>query len=218
MLIEEPLYRPFMLFHVSPMFLDEIIVGVTGAGGIAEFASVEGLARKGLVRDRDYKILYGVGNSPARVQALESGRIQAAPFSFMERVELEQRGFPVLFDIGKVLPKFPFVVIVTSRRKAESDPEGIIAVLKAMRRSMELIRSDKEKVTSAVLKRGSFGDPNIVKRVIDHFSDLYSISITKEDIEALISAAKLDVEAKKLGGAEKFFNASLLAKALGPSR
>jgi ABC-type nitrate/sulfonate/bicarbonate transport system substrate-binding protein len=73
------------------------VVGVTGAGGIAEFATVEGLARKGLVRDKDYKILYGAGNSPARAQALEAGRIQAAPFSFTERLELEQRGFPVLF-------------------------------------------------------------------------------------------------------------------------
>jgi ABC-type nitrate/sulfonate/bicarbonate transport system substrate-binding protein len=91
------------------------IVGVTGAGGIAEYAAVEGLAKKGLVRDRDYKILYGVGNSPARAQALELGRIQASPFSFLERLELEQKGFPVLFDIGKVLPGFPFVVILAAR-------------------------------------------------------------------------------------------------------
>ncbi|HEX9788095.1 MAG TPA: ABC transporter substrate-binding protein, partial [Candidatus Binatia bacterium] len=70
------------------------IVGVTGPGGVAEFASVEGLAKKGLVRDRDYKILYGVGNSPARAQALESGKIHASPFSFLERLELEKKGYP----------------------------------------------------------------------------------------------------------------------------
>ena len=29
------------------------VVGVTGPGGVAEFAAVEGLAKKGLVRDRD---------------------------------------------------------------------------------------------------------------------------------------------------------------------
>jgi hypothetical protein len=82
------------------------IVGVTGAGGIAEYAAVEGLSKKGLVRDRDYKVLYGVGNSPARAQSLELGRIHASPFSFLERLELEQKGFPILFDIGKVLPDF----------------------------------------------------------------------------------------------------------------
>ena len=109
------------------------VVGVTGAGGIAEFASVEGLARKGLVRDRDYKILYGVGNSPARAQALEAGRIQASPFSFMEKLELERKGFPVLFDIGQVIHGFPFVVIVSTRKKAETDPEGTTALLRGMK-------------------------------------------------------------------------------------
>jgi ABC-type amino acid transport substrate-binding protein len=121
------------------------IVGVTGAGGIAEYAAVEGLAKKGFVRDRDYKILYGVGNSPARAQALEAGRIQASPFSFLERMELEQKGFPVLFDIGKVLPGFPFVVIVSAKRRVESDPEGVIALLRAMKRSLDYLKSDRER-------------------------------------------------------------------------
>jgi NitT/TauT family transport system substrate-binding protein len=121
------------------------IVGVTGAGGIAEYAAVEGLAKKGFVRDRDYKILYGVGNSPARAQALEAGRIQASPFSFLERIELEQKGFPVLFDIGKVLPGFPFVVIVSAKRRVESDPEGVIALLRAMKRSLDYLKSDRER-------------------------------------------------------------------------
>ena len=102
----------------QPNDLKGKIVGVTGAGGIAEYAAVEGLAKKGLVRDRDYKVLYGVGNSPSRAQALEAGRIQASPFSFLERLELEQKGFPVLFDIGKVLPGFPFRR--DSRRKTQS--------------------------------------------------------------------------------------------------
>ena len=117
------------------------LVGVTGAGGIAEFATVEGLARKGFVRDRDYKILYGAGNSPARAQALDVGRIQAAPFSFVERLDLEQRGFPVLFDIGTVMPKFPFVVLLTSRRKAETAPDEIVNFLKILKGR----RGDREK-------------------------------------------------------------------------
>jgi NitT/TauT family transport system substrate-binding protein len=100
------------------------IVGVTGAGGIAEFAAVEGLAKKGFVRDRDYKILYGVGNSPSRAQALEAGRIQASPFSFLERLELEQKGFPVLFDIGKTIPGFPFVSSFPVGAKSKATPKA----------------------------------------------------------------------------------------------
>jgi ABC-type nitrate/sulfonate/bicarbonate transport system substrate-binding protein len=191
------------------------IVGVTGAGGVAEFATVEGLARKGLIRDRDYKILYGVGNSPARAHALEIEKIQASPFSFTEKLELERKGFPRLFDIGKVIPKFPFSVLLTSRRKADTAPDEITAFLRVMKRSMDLIKTDKEKVLAAVLKKRTYEDPVIARKLIDQFSDFYSIAISREDIEALIASAKLETEAKKLGGSEKFFLGPLVARALG---
>ena len=194
------------------------IVGVTGAGGIAEFATVEGLARKGLVRDRDYKILYGAGNSPARAQALDAGRIHAAPFSFVELLDLEQRGFPVLFDIGKVMPKFPFVVLLTSRRKAETAPDEIVAFLKTMKRSMDIIRTDKDRVIAAIVKKRTFGDPSTVRKVVDHFSEFYSIAITKEDMEELAAVSKVELEMKKMGGAEKFFLGAVVAKALAQPR
>jgi len=193
-------------------------VGVTGAGGVAEYAAVEGLARKGLVRDRDYKILYGVGNSPARAQGLEAGRMQASPFSFMERVDLEQKGFPILMDIGKVITGFPFVVIVSSRKKTETDPEGTTAFLRAMKRGMDLVKTDKEKVITTVVKKGTYGDPSTIRKVVEQFSGVYSISITKEDIDALIVAGKIEPDAKKFGGAEKFFAGAPAAKALGQNR
>ncbi len=202
----------------QPNDLKGKIVGVTGAGGIAEYAAVEGLAKKGLVRDRDYKILYGVGNSPSRAQALEAGRIHASPFSFLERLELEQKGFPVLFDIGKVLPGFPFVVILSSRRKVEADLEGATALLRAMKRSIDFIKADKEKVAAAIIKKGTFGDPVTIRKTVYQFSDVYSVSMTKKDVAALIVAARIEAEAKKFGGPEKFFAGALLAKALGQGR
>jgi NitT/TauT family transport system substrate-binding protein len=194
------------------------IVGVTGPGGIAEFAAVEGLAKKGFVRDRDYRILYGVGNSPSRAQALEAGRIQASPFSFLERLELEQKGFPVLFDIGKTIPGFPFVVIVSSRRKVEADPEGVAALLRATRRGLDFLKANPDKVAASVSKTKNFGDPATVRKVVHQFADVYSIALTADDIQALITAAHIENEAKKFGGTEKFLATQLLSKALGQSR
>ena len=194
------------------------IVGVTGAGGIAEYAAVEGLAKKGLVRDRDYKVLYGVGNSPSRAQSLEAGRIHASPFSFLERLDLEQKGFPVLFDIGKVLPGFPFVVILASKRKVETDPEGVTALLRGLKRALDFIKTDKDRVTAAIVKKGIFGDPVTIRKTVVYFSELYSISITRDDIDSLFTAARIEAEAKKFGGPEKFFSSALVAKALGSAR
>ena len=194
------------------------VVGVTGPGGIAEFAAVEGLAKKGLVRDRDYKILYGVGNSPARAQALESGKIQASPFSFLERLELERKGFPTLFDIGSVMPGFPFVVIVTGRQKIETDPEGIVAMLRGIKRGLEFLAGNHEKVAAMVIKKNNFGDPATVRKVIAQFAEVYSLAIAKDDIDSLIAATRIEAEAKKLGGPDKFFTRQFLNKAIGQSR
>ena len=194
------------------------VVGVTGPGGVAEFASVEGLAKKGLVRDRDYKILYGVGNSPARAQALESGKIQASPFSFLEKLTLEKKGFTPLFDIGEVIPGFPFVVIVSTRQKIENDPEEIVLLLHGINRGLDFLQKNPGKVADAVIKKNKFGDPATVRQVINRFADKYSIAINKQDIEALIAATRIETEAEKLGGADKFFTPQFVLKALGQSR
>jgi len=192
------------------------VVGVTGPGGIAEFAAVEGLAKKGLVRDRDYKILYGVGNSPSRAQALESGKIQASPFSFLERLELEKKGFPTLFDIGSAIPGFPFVVIVTSKQKIENDPDEIVGVLRAIQHGLDFLKRNREKVADGIIKKNKFGDPSTVRQVINQFAEVYSISLHKTDIEALIGATRIEADAKKLGGTEKFYTLQFLTKATGP--
>jgi ABC-type nitrate/sulfonate/bicarbonate transport system substrate-binding protein len=99
------------------------VVGVTGSGGVTEFATVEALARKGLLRDKDYTILYS-GNSPARVNALENGLVQAAAFSAIEKVVMEQKAIPLL-ETGKAIPEFPFMVIVTSRKNQSESLEVI---------------------------------------------------------------------------------------------
>jgi hypothetical protein len=69
-----------------------------------------------------------------------------------------------------------------------------------------------------VLKKNTFGDPVTVRKVIHQFAGLYSISISKDDIDALITATKIEAEAKKLGGAEKFFTRQFVFKALDQSR
>jgi NitT/TauT family transport system substrate-binding protein len=194
------------------------VVGVTGPGGVAEFAAVEGLAKKGLVRDRDYTILYGVGNSPARAQALESGKIQASPFSFLERLELDKKGFPSLFDIGSVMPGFPFVVIASGKQKIETDPEGVVAILRAINRGLDFLKRNRDKVAESIVKKNTFGDPTTVRKVINQFAELYSIAISKEDIEALIAATRIEAEARKLGGAEKFFSRQFLMKVSGQNK
>ena len=154
----------------------------------------------------------------ARAQALESGKIHASPFSFLERINLEQKGFPILFDIGSVIPGFPFVVIVTTKQKTETDPEGIVALLRALGRGLEFLAANPDRVAEVVIKKNTFGDAATVRKVINQFAKVYSLSITKSDIESLIAATRIEAEASKLGGPEKFFTPQFVRKASGQSR
>ena len=180
------------------------VVGVTSAGGMTEFLTVEALARRGFKRDRDYRIHYS-GNSPARVAALEAKIIQAAAFSPGERVVLEPKGFAVLMDMVQVVPEFPLSIVASSRRKLESNAVEVEAFLRALHRAMEVIRTDKERAAGAAFKKANRGDLARDRKALDYLADDYSIVITKENVQALIYAAGVEVEARKLGGAEKFF-------------
>ena len=150
------------------------VVGVTGSGGVTEFATVEALARKGLLRDKDYTILYS-GNSPARVNALENGLVQAAAFSAIEKVVMEQKGYPLLLETGKTVPEFPFMVIVTSRQQIKAHPSEVMAFLRAVRNSMNLIQTNKEKVIGAALKKDPNANVAVLRKSLDYTVDSFSI-------------------------------------------
>ena len=95
---------------------------------------------------------------------------------------------------------------LAAKRKVEADPESVVALLRGMKRGLDFLKSNKEKVAAAVIKKGIFGDPATIRKTVIHqFSDVYSLPITKEDIDAVIVAARIEAEAKKFGGAEKFF-------------
>ena len=68
------------------------------------------------------------------------------------------------------------------------------------------------------MRKGTFGDPRVVRKVVDHFSEFYSIGITKEDVDELAAVGKVEPEVRKLGGAEKIFLGPLVAKALAQTR
>src|SRR5258706_13979360 len=188
------------------------VVGVTGAGGVTEFATVEALARKGLVRDKDYSVIYA-GNSPARVSALESGVIHAGAFSANEKVVMEERGFPLLLETGKTLPEFPFMVVVTYRQKLKPNPSEVLAFLRALRNAMSVIQTGQDKVIAAV-KKDPNANVNVLRKSLDYTLDSFSIALAKKNIQTLLSAAKLNVNLDAPGGAEKFFLDEFLMKAL----
>jgi ABC-type nitrate/sulfonate/bicarbonate transport system substrate-binding protein len=186
------------------------VIGVTGSGGVTEFATVEALRRKGLVRDRDYRVMF-TSNSPMRVNALENGIIQAAPFSATERGLLEAKGFPTLFEIGKAIPELPFVVIVTTNLKAKSQPAEIFAFLRAIRNSIAFIRSETRKTILFLSKVDPSANTETLEKSLNYVIDSFSVSMNKGNIEALARAANLKID----GNMDKFFREDFVNKLAG---
>jgi hypothetical protein len=48
-----------------------------------------------------------------------------------------------------------------------------------------------------VIKKSLFGDPTTVRKTVYYFSELYSIGITRDDVDSLFAAARIEAEAKK---------------------
>ena len=117
-------------------------------------------------------------------------------------------------DMVQVIPEFPLSILASSRRKLETSPVEVEAFLRALHRAMEVIRTDKERAAAAAFKKTARGDLARERKALDYLVNDYSIVITKENIQALIYAAGVEAEARKLGGAEKFFAPEPQAKAV----
>jgi NitT/TauT family transport system substrate-binding protein len=184
------------------------VVGSTGAGSFSEFAVVESLRRKGMIRNRDYKLL-SVGGTAVRIAALQTKKIDAAPLSSGERVNVEGEGFPVLLEIGKVLPEFPFTVLAATKKFAGSSPEKVSAMLRALDRAIRLIREDKDKAVQIGKAYGLRGDPTTQRKALEYVADDFEVALKRDQVAALLKVLEIK------NSPEELFDERYLGRALG---
>src|SRR6266545_4280706 len=106
-------------------------VGVTSAGSFSEFAVLEALKRRGFTRDKDYKLI-AAGSTHLRIGALKGGKVDAIPLSSGERHMLEDDGYPVLLEVGKVVPEIPLAVLVAAKPFAAKEPDLVARFIHAL--------------------------------------------------------------------------------------
>lgn len=183
-------------------------VGVTSAGSFSEFAVLEALKRRGFVRDKDYTLL-AAGSTQLRIGALNGGKVDAIPLSSGERHTLEDEGYPLLLEIGKAVPEIPFAVLVAARPFGAKEPETISRFIRALGKSMQLIRSNKDRAIQLALAAKLRGNPETQRRALDYFAEDLDVQIDRENIVALLSALSIK------GEPERFFDRSFSARSSG---
>ena len=183
-------------------------IGVTGAGGLSEAVAIAAMKKLGYQRDKDYIVLY-VGNSPLRMIALEQGRVDASIFSPQQQIVLASKGYPMLTDVGRLLPEIPALVLSTTREKAKSNPDQVVRFLRAMNRSMNLIKSDPDRAVEDARKQRYSGDFKAEREALKYYYDSFSIAFNAANVESLIELSGIKSQMKPAD----FFDASFGTKA-----
>jgi ABC-type nitrate/sulfonate/bicarbonate transport system substrate-binding protein len=183
-------------------------IGITGIGGIGEFAVVESLKRNGLVKDRDFTLLNIEGGTAARMAALKAGKVHAVPVTPGQRVQAENDGFTILLDVRDSLADLPSNIVASTKEFAKSNPDKTIRFLRALGRAVDLIRQDKDKAIVLGKANGLRGDAVMERKALDYYVQDLDIRINKNNVEALLKL--LDIADPP----ERFFDDTYLSRAL----
>jgi NitT/TauT family transport system substrate-binding protein len=162
------------------------IIGITGIGGLGEFAVVESLKRNGLTKDRDYTLLNIEGGTTARMAALRAGKVQAVPLTPGQRVQAEKEGLPVVLETRDSLAEFPSTVVSSTREFTASNPDKIVGFLRALSKGMEFIRKNKDKAIAIGKAQGLRGDLAVERKALDYYADDLDLGLSKSNISALL--------------------------------
>ena len=183
-------------------------IGITGIGGIGEFAVVESLKRNGLIKDRDFTLLNIEGGTAARMAALKAGKVHAVPMTPGQRVQAENDGFTILLDVRDSLADLPSNIVASTKEFAKSNPDKTIRFLRALGRAVDLIRQDKDKAIALGKANGLRGDAPMERKALDYYVQDLDIRINKNNVEALLKL--LDIADPP----ERFFDDTYLSRAL----
>lgn len=183
-------------------------IGITGIGGIGEFAVVESLKRNGLIKDRDFTLLNIEGGTAARMAALKAGKVHAVPVTPGQRVQAENDGFTILLDVRDSLADLPSNIVASTKEFAKSNPDKTIRFLRALGRAVDLIQQDKDKAIALGKANGLRGDAPMERKALDYYVQDLDIRINKNNVEALLKL--LDIADPP----ERFFDDTYLSRAL----
>jgi ABC-type nitrate/sulfonate/bicarbonate transport system substrate-binding protein len=181
-------------------------VGVTSAGSFSEFAVLEALRRRGFTRDKDYKLL-AAGSTFLRIGALKGGKVDAIPLSSGERHTLENEGYPVLMEIGQVVPDIPLAVLVAAKQFAAKEPDSVVRFICALAKSIQLIKTSPEKALQMAAGKLR-GNPEMQRRALSYFAQDLGVEIERANIVALLAALGIK------GEPERFFDRTFLARVM----
>ena len=117
-------------------------VGVSAIGSITHLLTLKVLEGIGLDPATDVTIR-PIGGEDVRLQALESGIVQAALLGSQGVIQGEKAGLKMIVAATDVIDSFAFSGLATSVKKVKEDPEQVRRVLRAMMKGLRYVWENK---------------------------------------------------------------------------
>ena len=147
-------------------------VGVSSKGSTSDIATRVGLKAQGVDPDKDVDII-AVGSSQNRTAALQTGQIQGGLDQPPGSIQLQAKGFHVLFD--EVSLKLPVVNNGISLQKATatSKKDVIQRYIDSLVQAIAAVKKDKPGTVALIKKYLNIDDDNVASQTYDYAIKLF---------------------------------------------
>jgi ABC-type nitrate/sulfonate/bicarbonate transport system substrate-binding protein len=126
--------------------------------------------------ERDKIQFIVLGDQPSRVQALESGRVQASWIGYTFSEPLKKKGYTALVDLGRAPIPYMGSSLVTRRQFVRQDPKAIEGIIKGTLDAVRFIMKPENKtaVTQTIAKHLRLSRPEEAEVSYGVVQNLYS--------------------------------------------
>jgi NitT/TauT family transport system substrate-binding protein len=187
-------------------------IATSSLGSLGDFLFKYIIRRNGMDPIRDV-VWLSIGTPQERLQALASGRVDAADLSYPTDAQAQRMGYRVLWDARKEVV-YPSMSVVTRRKTIQDDRDTVIRMLRAHVEGIAYFKSNKEfsiKVLSKYLRTNDQelleGSYEIFKQ--DFISVPYPIMKGLEATYEYVASTRPEIRNRK---PEEFMDPSLVAE------
>jgi NitT/TauT family transport system substrate-binding protein len=187
-------------------------IATSALGSLGDFLFKYIIRKNGMDPIRDVTWL-SIGTPPERLQALASGRVDAADLSYPTDVQAQRLGYRVLWDARKEVV-YPSMSVVTRRKTVQEDRDTVMRMLKSHIEGIAYLKTHKEfsmKVLSKYLRTNDQdlleGSYAIFKE--DFISTPYPIMKGLEATYEYVAATRPEIRSRK---PEEFMDPGLVAE------
>ena len=118
------------------------VVGISALGTQIHFLTLRLLKAIGLEPDKDVT-LRPVGDEGLRLQALQTGLVQATPLGSQGVIQADKEGLKVIVAAADVVPSLAFAGLATTILKLKENPQQVKRVLRASLRGLRYVHENR---------------------------------------------------------------------------